>query len=500
MRTANICPTCATFENALCVLYNGAYLTNAKIDPLDSLQVALAKINANLVPLSGIVAPSFNATYIGQQYLNTVTKQLYYAKSVGAGASDWTLSVNGAAGQVGFYSTAYNLIGDNGLFWDNTAKRLGVGTTTPAYALDVAGNGRFTSSVIGTYFQNTGQNAFFLTNAGNNDFTLTGSGIFRILNNSQTTSLFSVTNAGLATASSLYVTGAFNDSTNSAGTAGQVLSSTVTGTDWISLPATPTLQQVLNAGSTATHNISISGVASFDVGEDATAFSIYNNPNGCYAFRYNGDEQYVALQETSGNVLIGLSNVITAAKFQVKGDGYFTNQGAANVSIVATTSGSASLTLTSNTTGSKKAIINAPLTLGTLVFQTQSVDRMLIDANGSLLINQAITVSSSYQLQVTGNILASQSIVSQYSITSPRGYFTDLGILEMGGKEGLFGVGFGDEAIAVWDVYGSGDYLYGNGALAVNNNGGVRMNLLPTASTGIQGDLYIDGGVVKIVL
>lgn len=89
MRTAAICPTCATYENALCILYDGEYLTNTDIEPLDSIETALNKINDNLVPLSGIVAPTNSAVYIGQLYVNTATPTLYYAKSIGSGAADW---------------------------------------------------------------------------------------------------------------------------------------------------------------------------------------------------------------------------------------------------------------------------------------------------------------------------------------------------------------------------------------------------------------------------
>ena len=91
MRTAAICPTCATYENALCILYNGEYLTNTDIEPLDSIETALNKINDNLVPLSGVVAPTNSAVYIGQLYVNTAAPALYYAKSVGSSAADWVL-------------------------------------------------------------------------------------------------------------------------------------------------------------------------------------------------------------------------------------------------------------------------------------------------------------------------------------------------------------------------------------------------------------------------
>jgi len=91
MRTAAICPTCATYENAKCIVYNGPILTNIKVNPLEDLESILAKINNNLVPIFGTTAPSTSATYLGQTYLNTTTKMLYFAKAVGTGASDWSL-------------------------------------------------------------------------------------------------------------------------------------------------------------------------------------------------------------------------------------------------------------------------------------------------------------------------------------------------------------------------------------------------------------------------
>ena len=91
MRTAAICPTCATYENALCIIYNGSYLTNIQANPLEDLQTILGKINTNLVPLSGTTAPSSSATYRGQLYLNTTNSILYFAKSVGTGVNDWSI-------------------------------------------------------------------------------------------------------------------------------------------------------------------------------------------------------------------------------------------------------------------------------------------------------------------------------------------------------------------------------------------------------------------------
>jgi hypothetical protein len=43
----------------------------------------------------------------------------------------------GASGQVAFWNGTSSQTGDNGLFWDNTNKRLGIGATTPAYKTQI---------------------------------------------------------------------------------------------------------------------------------------------------------------------------------------------------------------------------------------------------------------------------------------------------------------------------------------------------------------------------
>lgn len=99
MRTSGICPTCATYTNALCTLYNGPYLTNLLISPLDSLEYALTQINNAIAPKSGVGAPTFSATYVGQLYVNRIGPTLYYSTSAGTNAADWE-SVNNSIGYV----------------------------------------------------------------------------------------------------------------------------------------------------------------------------------------------------------------------------------------------------------------------------------------------------------------------------------------------------------------------------------------------------------------
>lgn len=62
MRTAAICPTCATYENAICVLYDGPYLPYTGISPLDSMSEALAKIDAAIGALGGTTTTSTSST------------------------------------------------------------------------------------------------------------------------------------------------------------------------------------------------------------------------------------------------------------------------------------------------------------------------------------------------------------------------------------------------------------------------------------------------------
>jgi hypothetical protein len=100
MRTAAICPTCSTYTNSVCVIYNGNYLSCINASPLDPLDTILTNINSavcnintsitNLsnainsqLPLSGTTAPTVSATYLGQLYVNTTTSQLYFATSLG---------------------------------------------------------------------------------------------------------------------------------------------------------------------------------------------------------------------------------------------------------------------------------------------------------------------------------------------------------------------------------------------------------------------------------
>lgn len=107
---------------------------------------------------------------------------------------------------------------------------VGIGTTNPSEKLEVAGNARITGDVTlsnGNALRWTSDDVRIEgTTAGDNiKFYVANTEILQL---AQSGTLATVTG-------NLRVTGAYYDSSNSAGTSGQVLSSTATGTDWVSL-------------------------------------------------------------------------------------------------------------------------------------------------------------------------------------------------------------------------------------------------------------------------
>jgi len=87
MRTARICDTCATYINAKCVIYDGAYLTNIQVNTSDSLETALEEINSSFPALQGDGNPTANVRYPGQLYIDISIPALWIG--LVAGMPDW---------------------------------------------------------------------------------------------------------------------------------------------------------------------------------------------------------------------------------------------------------------------------------------------------------------------------------------------------------------------------------------------------------------------------
>jgi hypothetical protein len=80
----------------------------------------------------------------GRLFVDTTNSLLQYDTgsawtTIGSGGGG--ITGTGAAGQGTFWSGATSVSGDNAFFWDNTNKRLGLGTITPGVRLDIHGTG-----------------------------------------------------------------------------------------------------------------------------------------------------------------------------------------------------------------------------------------------------------------------------------------------------------------------------------------------------------------------
>ena len=85
-----------------------------------------------------------------------------------------TVTGTGSATAVAFWNGANSITYDAGLYWDNTGKKIGVGTTTPTTALDVSGAGNFSGLITANALASTtlkvsagyGSNYIFMGDSG----------------------------------------------------------------------------------------------------------------------------------------------------------------------------------------------------------------------------------------------------------------------------------------------------------------------------------------------
>jgi hypothetical protein len=71
--------------------------------------------------------------------------------ATGGSGSGFIVNATGTQGQVAFFSGINSIIGNNNLFWDNIASRLGIGgTTSPSATLSIVGDNSSPSLVVAT--------------------------------------------------------------------------------------------------------------------------------------------------------------------------------------------------------------------------------------------------------------------------------------------------------------------------------------------------------------
>jgi len=101
---------------------------------------------SGVLSLAEASAPSVTADF-GKLYVATDNK-LYYKDESGA-VYDLTapgVSGSGLKGQLAVFTASTTIHGNNNLFWNSTTSRLGIGTSTPDYALDVFGGLRVSAT------------------------------------------------------------------------------------------------------------------------------------------------------------------------------------------------------------------------------------------------------------------------------------------------------------------------------------------------------------------
>jgi hypothetical protein len=185
-------------------------------------------------------------------------------KSVNGSANvSWTLAEIGAqailtnpvtgTGTTNYISkwTSGSAIGNSQVFDDGTY--VGIGTASPMAKLHVVGTILAESTLsfnsIASIYQNSNSN-LVINNPGwglvGRGIDITAPGAITIQPGSSFGTYFTAGNVGIGTTSpsqilhvtgNIRVTGAYYDSSNSAGTSGQILSSTATGTSWIAAPS-----------------------------------------------------------------------------------------------------------------------------------------------------------------------------------------------------------------------------------------------------------------------
>ncbi|WP_034664514.1 hypothetical protein, partial [Cellulophaga sp. E6(2014)] len=228
--------TNATFTNVGLTIADNA-ITTAKIangevttDDLATAAVTTVNITDANVTTSKIAPGSNNQSLITD---NTGTVTWVDADA---------LNHTGTEGSLFFAASSGAPTEDNNqLFWDTSNDRLGIGTNTPTHKLQVSGQVRATSfaNADGTAnapsyrFNDDANTGMFRAAADQLGFS-TGSIEAIRIDASQNVGIGTSTpDESLHIANNMRLDGSFEDKDGDAGTAGQVLSTTATGTDWV---------------------------------------------------------------------------------------------------------------------------------------------------------------------------------------------------------------------------------------------------------------------------
>lgn len=94
MRTAAICPTCATYINALCIIYDGPNLLNINTLTLDNLEDILGNINTTVGGINTSISGINTSITTINGSISTLTAGLALKENTANKSTDGTLSAN----------------------------------------------------------------------------------------------------------------------------------------------------------------------------------------------------------------------------------------------------------------------------------------------------------------------------------------------------------------------------------------------------------------------
>jgi len=144
--------------------------------------LAAGRLNSNVVQSvvnDTNVTGSISAQALTLAWTGTLAKTRQHADTV--------YSTGGTADRISFFTGSKDILSDNALVWDNTNKRLGIGTTSPGLPLDVVANG----SALAQQWRETGAGTARIQmqipssfgqfgTSSNHDFSLMTNGIQRV--------------------------------------------------------------------------------------------------------------------------------------------------------------------------------------------------------------------------------------------------------------------------------------------------------------------------------
>lgn len=321
-------------------------------------------------------------------------------------------------GDISFRDT----INNEAFYWDASTARLGIGVgSSPSAALDVLGSAKIGPNRQAIFSESNGNNsAIILSSTGNMEFRGSETDYNQLF-------LKSGGNVGINTTTpseklhvsgNARITGAIYDSNNSSGTSGQVLSSTATGTDWISLSAasgvdgsgTTNYVAKWSDTDTITDSVIFDNGTNVGIGTDSPAAKFHTNSSSFPETTEKLAQFNAGVANYQSNRYVELSNSFTGAGYTSPALVFKTNANSSNqksYGLIATLA-DGSLSFQNKPAGSEIAIGTS---LGT-------EERMRIDSSGRVAIGTT-SIGATAFLTVAGES-TNTSVVAPYSDVSLR--------------------------------------------------------------------------------